>query len=352
MRIAYVVAESLEKEHGVSKKIYNQIKFWISEGHQVRLFYFSNKSLNPLFTKLDYQIVRYQNRVDFVLNLKYFSVIQEWSPEIIYFRRYLYSRTFSKMLKVFPGIIEINTDDIEETKLTFPLVIRMFHKFTRELLFKKATGFVCVTHELRKKWMQYSSNVITISNGINGSYIGKQVTRQSNKRFQVLFLGSPNQSWHGLDKIKFLAENLPDIDFHIIGTQELKNSPVNLKQYGYLNEVEYLGILNQCDVSIGTLALHRKKMMEACPLKTREYLKYGLPTIVGYQDSDFLNKNTEFLMHLPNEENNVKNNIKEIKEFIESSRNTIIKENDVRHIFNEYKEKERLEFMMKSLNKM
>jgi glycosyltransferase involved in cell wall biosynthesis len=43
-------------------------------------------------------------------------------------------------------------------------------------------------------------------------------------------------------------------------------------------------IFAQCDIGIGTLALERKGMKEACPLKVREYLASGLPVYAGHQD--------------------------------------------------------------------
>jgi hypothetical protein len=348
MKIAYVVAEGLDKKNGVSKKIYNQINYWVSKGNEVKLFYFSNKALNPLFNNIEFTIVNHKHRLDFVLNKKYIYPLQEWSPNIIYFRTYLYCNTFSEMLKRFPSILEINSDDVEESKVAFSLPVRYFHMLTRELILKKSAGMVCVTHELQNNMKQYSSNIITIPNGLNGSFIGKKDKRKSEfSRLQVLFLGSPNQSWHGLDKIQYLAEELPEIDFHIIGTKELESIPDNLMQYGFLTEEEYLKILEKCDVAIGTLALHRKAMSEACPLKTREYLKYGLPTIIGYHDSDFTEQNPEFLLQLPNVENNVRDNIHKIREFILNSRDILITDSDVQHLFLDYKEKTRLSFMNK-----
>lgn len=49
--------------------------------------------------------------------------------------------------------------------------------------------------------------------------------------------------------------------------------------------------MRNCQVCIGTLALHRKNMTEASPLKTREYLAHGFPVIIGYKDTAFYNQN-------------------------------------------------------------
>ncbi|WML46679.1 glycosyltransferase [Neobacillus sp. PS3-34] len=347
MKIAYVVAEGLDKEHGVSKKVLNQIKYWVNSGHSVKLFNYSNKGINPMFEEIEFEIIKYRSRIQFVLNTSGIVPINNWKPDIIYFRTYPYSNTFYKMLKTYPTVIEINSDDVEESKIHMPFLARKHHLLTRNFLMNNAKGFICVTNELKKKLIKYNKPTITIPNGINSHYISRKPEQNWNRnvRYQVIFLGSPNQSWHGLDKIISLANQLPEFDFHIVGTDGLKNMPNNLKQYGYLKESEYISIINKCDVAIGTLALHRIGMNEACPLKTREYLKYGLPTIIGYQDSDFIEGNYPFLFELPNKEGNIESNISSIKEFIENSRNICIGERDVEHLFYEYKEIKRLDFL-------
>ena len=56
-------------------------------------------------------------------------------------------------------------------------------------------------------------------------------------------------------------------------------------------------------------------MKEACPLKVREYLTYGIPTIIGYQDTDFPDK-VPFLLQLPSKPDNVAANLSGINRFV------------------------------------
>jgi len=44
-------------------------------------------------------------------------------------------------------------------------------------------------------------------------------------------------------------------------------------------------LMGAADVGVGALALERKNMREAQPIKTRHYLGSGLPVIIGYQDT-------------------------------------------------------------------
>jgi hypothetical protein len=61
------------------------------------------------------------------------------------------------------------------------------------------------------------------------------------------------------------------------------------------HRVEWLGkkskqdismLLQHCHIAVGTLALYRKSMTEASPLKVRECLLLGMPMILGYHDTD------------------------------------------------------------------
>jgi hypothetical protein len=45
-------------------------------------------------------------------------------------------------------------------------------------------------------------------------------------------------------------------------------------------------VLADCHLAIGSLALHRNGLREACMLKVREYTARGLPFVIAYDDPD------------------------------------------------------------------
>lgn len=47
-------------------------------------------------------------------------------------------------------------------------------------------------------------------------------------------------------------------------------------------------VLSGCHLAIGSLALHRSGLREACVLKVQEYTARGLPFIIAYDDPDLL----------------------------------------------------------------
>lgn len=344
MKIAYVIAGTFDKESGVAKKIYNQVKEWEKQGNKVKLFCFTKRNVVDLLTSLDTEVIKFSNYVSFVLNLFLCRKVLKWRPDIVYFRHYPFTLSFYFLFKKLPTVIEYNTDDVEESKLTFNFPVRLFHLLTREFINRNAIGFVTVTYELEKKLKKYNKPIITIANGINNNTFRIVKKTKNSHKINVLFLGSPNQLWHGVDKIYYLASKLPDVNFHLVGIKD-KVALKNVHVYGYLSQDQYKKIVEICDVGIGTLALHRKKMNEASPLKVREYLHFGLPVIIGYDDTDFIGKEEDFILKIPNNEENIKENINLISNFIRKSKYITVDSKKIAHIYYSEKEKERVKFL-------
>jgi Glycosyltransferase Family 4 len=350
LKIAYVIAGTFDKESGVVKKIYNQIKEWEKHGNQVKLFCFTKREVTNLLKSLDIEIINFRNNFSFVLNPFLTKKVLRWRPDIVYFRQDFFTLSFYFLFNKLPTVIEYNSDDIEEAKLIYSFPVRIFHLITRELINKSAVGFVTVTYELEKKLEKYNKPIITIANGIDRNTVKIQRKNHTSKIINVLFLGSPNQPWHGVDKIYYLASKLPDVDFHLVGiTDEVALD--NVHTYGYLNLEQYVKIVEVCDVGIGTLALHRKKMNEASPLKVREYLHFGLPVIIGYEDTDFIGKEEDFILKIPNNEDNIENNIHLVSDFIKNSKYITVDRKKIAHIYFEEKEKKRLGFLASFIDK-
>ena len=61
-------------------------------------------------------------------------------------------------------------------------------------------------------------------------------------------------------------------------------------------------------------------MDEACPLKVRRYLEYGLPVLLGYRDTDLDAVDSWWLLRLPNTEENVVTSLAEIDSFVARAR--------------------------------
>jgi hypothetical protein len=138
--------------------------------------------------------------------------------------------------------------------------------------------------------------------------------------FNVIFLCSSNYPWSGVDRIERIAQFTSQITYHIVGiNKSIKASNYgNIIYHGRQDYKDYIKLCRKCDAGIGTMALYRKKMNEACPLKTREYISMGLPVIIAYNDTMFLglDRLPWWVLVLPNDSSANKQIGKKIEDFL------------------------------------
>lgn len=353
MRIVYFTEWDAFNYSGVLSKIEGQTEVWKNLGHEVFILListtekessvpvieskvFSNKYLQVLpngFFKT------YLNKIMCIKSIH--KEIKRISPDLIYYRQAIWYPDLCSLFSKYPTVMELNTDDVSE--------IRLFGKFKslvylcgRNKILKKISAFVAVSHEIGNLYSVYNKPVKVIANGFNFSNV-PHVRKENCSRAQVLFVGSPNQDWHGIDKIIIMAKLLPEFDFHLVGPDTTEVSSGNLFQHGYLNKNDLYKLYLKIDIGIGSLALHRKKMNEASPLKVREYAAFGIPVIAGYKDTDL--EGQPFLLNIGNHEKNVEESIPQIKKFIEFWKGKSIDRKLAEGLLSfKNKEKERLEY--------
>ena len=116
----------------------------------------------------------------------------------------------------------------------------------------------------------------------------KQTVRSATA--SLLFVSSNFTPWQGLD---YLLENLAtttdDFTLHLVGNLSASDdrrarADRRIQVHGRLSAQEIGVLATTCWVGLSAFGLDRKDMTEACALKVREYLKYGLPVYAGYQE--------------------------------------------------------------------
>ena len=156
-----------------------------------------------------------------------------------------------------------------------------------------------------------------IANGVDlNKFV--QLPAPANHIPRLVFIGSPGYLLHGVDKLVTLARLIPDIQLDIVGYSQLPNFeplPENITLHGYLALQEYQNVLASADVAVSSLALHRIQLEEASPLKSRECLAFGLPLIVAYMDTDLDQLDFNFLLKIPNKEDNIQTHAQAIRDF-------------------------------------
>ena len=366
MRIAYVSLNwPRTLTSGVGKKINQQISFWENAGHTVHIFMHMHAyepreellagSVYPFTKKKGFtgKILTEINRMKATRTM--LSGIQAYQPDIIYLRNGMYSYPLHHLARIAPVVSEINTNDIQQHR-RLGIVLSTYNLLTRSIILSRSKGLVTVSHELASipAYAKYRLPTCVIANGFDVDSV-PVLPSPNNTVPRLVFIGSPDCPWHGVDKLVPFAVSHPGLIVDIIGYDQIDgitSLPDNLNLHGYLKREAYQAILGQADAAIGSLGLHRIGIHEASPLKTRECLSYGIPMILPYHDTDLADLDCDFLLHLPNQEDNLLKYGDEVERFLFRVRGKRADRQRIQpRIDYIQKEQERLEFLQEILNK-
>lgn len=348
MKIAYIYHWNEGSKSSVRKKIQSQISQWVADGHDVKQFMVCQEGSHASKDNEGIHTFVYRNsRGRLSIWDSLYEEVKLFSPNFLYFRYDLLTPGIYKLLRKFPTFTEINTNDIEEFKI-YGKGRQIYNLLTRRVIFNRSSGLIFTSFELSnsRDFFSKGTSSAVISNGLDLDKT-ETLSPSNNNRIRISIIGSKNQPWQGFDKINTLAKMLPCIDFDVIGAtpQEAGVVPYeNVKFHGQLTPDLYLPILQQSTAAFGTIALHRKNMDEASPLKVRECLALGIPVINGYKDTDFPN-GADFILQLKNTEDNLVEASDKIREFAEKWKGRRVNRSDIQHLSFKAKEMERLKFM-------
>lgn len=349
MRIAFVCYWNKLDRDGVAGKVVGQVRRWRDEGHEVEVFCLTR---SRSAAGLDWRLFPFDGlRSRFTGMRSLEREVLAWSPDVAYLRYDLYLPPPLGLLRRVPGVVEVNADDREEARLVRGLAGRLYNEVCRRLLLRAAAGIVFVTHELarRRSFARFGKPAAVVGNGVDLDAFAPVPAPARTGRPRLVFLGTRNQPWHGVDKLVRLAHELPGTDFDVVGWDAAElpgTAPPNLVAHGRLDRSEYEPLLAAADAAVGTLALHRKNMEEACPLKVREYLGYGLPVILGYLDTDLGDEPRWYVLRLPNREDNVTAGVSRLSAFVEGVRGRRVPREEVEELVGaRAKERARLAFL-------
>ena len=171
----------------------------------------------------------------------------------------------------------------------------------------------------------------------------RESPRANNYSSRLIFLSGTWAPWHGFDRLERLAALHPQFIFDIYGdVGEHKFKETNVK---YCGELECGGIELIAETylaGIGPLALDRKGMVEACPLKVRDYLRVGLPVIASYTDTAFSEEWAKFFYKIQDSDYVDGSSL---ARFLEGARVLNIKEEQLRSIDERFTEAARCHWL-------
>jgi hypothetical protein len=336
LRIAYLTEWPPYSETGVLRKLIGQVRAWREHGCEAQLFALVPRRDAPTALDFDEHGVtigafpqRYLDRFPRA-RLGLFNKIasaplvrralRNYRPDVIYYRQNgPWYPGIGALLSIAPSVMEINTSERAETKLWGP-AIGAAYRATQAWVWRHVSGFVCVTREIAGDFRAHNKPIAVFGNSFWGDVRNSAPTGNTKPAF--VFIGSRidvSANWHGVDKVFPLAAAMPDSAFHIVGMARDDfgdaAAPANVRFHGELRGAELNSVLASCDIGLGTLALHRKNMEEACPLKVREYLMNRLPVVIGYRETQAELRAAPYMLDIGNGRDNVANNIDRIRTF-------------------------------------
>jgi hypothetical protein len=355
MRVAYLVIFRGGRDTGIYRKVREHVTEWSRRGVEVGLFVATDTRGATDWAAIGFtqamEVLPGRALLSILARERLASALRRWHPDVVYARHGLAYPGFVRVAKTIPTVIEVNADDISEFKAT-SVWRHAYSRSSRAILLRSVAGFVFVTHELAGSpgFAPFHKPSAVIGNGIDLKAF-PMVPPPKNDRPRLLFLGHPRSPWHGLDHVAELAKAFPAGLFDVVGpsADEVSDVPSNMTFHGLMNSDAYWPILERADVAIGTLALYRNRMEEASPLKVREYLARGIPTIIGYQDTDFPDPH-QFLLQVPNRADGIVSSIDAIVGFVERSRGVRVPRAAVTRLDVSIKEEARLEFLGNAAN--
>lgn len=353
MKIAFLYHWNEDKNSGVQRKVRSQVGEWSKLGHTVRRIIVCAQENAELVQDEGQEVFTYSNSVErFTVWDTVCQSVQDWQADCVYHRYDLPTPGLMRLASYTPMFLEINSNDVHEYRLQ-GRGRALLNDLSRRKFINHAAGLVFVTRELSEahEFAFYQGPRQVLPNGIDlASQEVLPVTEGGSLRF--VLMGTAGQSWQGFDKVVEFAKHVPEAHFDIIGTDGVKEgwtNSDNLHLHGYLTKEKYRPILERATVAFGSLALHRKSMQEAAPLKVREYLASGLPVVLAYEDSDFPT-DQDFILRLPNTENNLLPHRQQILDFARRWQGSRVARDAVAHLDYARKERERLNFMESHLS--
>lgn len=351
MRIAYLTMgfpDPSDAANGIFRKVLGQMGYWRQAGHDVRWYALaSNPNVSEELAAVPFtplwaapgHIARFRASPGI------FRRLVEAKPDMVYMRFGSYYPRQTGLMQRVPTFLELNSDDLSEYRAMLPRPQFWFHQLTRGWTLNAAAGLVATTHAIARNFTQFNKPTLVMANSIDMSQYERRPA-PNNPNPRLIFIALNHAPWNGVESLLDLARAFPNWQVDVIGQTGLEKRddvPPNIHLHGRLTKPQYDQLMHNADIAVGTMALHRKQMDEACPLKVREYFAYGLPMISAYTDTDFP-QGAPFMLQLPNRENNILPHVAEIEAFVQAWKGKRVPYEAVKHVDTPVKEAARLAF--------
>jgi hypothetical protein len=318
MKILYVFQINGLKSPGVFNKINSKIKI-LNRFIETKAINFCEQKNISTSLNIEFMV----SKGSFSENFQF--VLKEYANEYTYvvIRYPNASRKIVEILKMYPGKIIFEHNTLELNELLFNIKVltirdvfyllkegngRLWNEYLKPYFFEKRYGAtvlslvkagLCISNTVasfeKEKYSPYQ--VLVQGNGIDLSEVPVLNNDLDSASLRMLFISGSANRWHGVDRLlegMMTYDGEKEIVLHLVGRvhhsvlEQIKNIPPphKVEFYGVKNRSEILEIAEQCNLGVGSFALHRLGLVEGSTLKVREYMAMGLPFVLGYDDID------------------------------------------------------------------
>ncbi len=329
---------------GIVRKLTAQISVWQHLGVDARLFLL-RQSRSDVYPSMKATVFEFDGVLSrWIQGVRLTKAVLNWAPQAVVRRFELWSPGFEWLERKIPTVVAVQSEDLYETAKG-PKSTHFFHLATRGRVLRAASGLTFTTHELADSanFARFRKVAKVISNGVElGRY--SPMPLPSSSLPELVFVGSGDFPWSGMDLLQWMARRFPLWTFHLIGPLPRTIDLPNVYYHGFLTKEGMRPLFERACAGIGPLALHRIKMQEACPLKVREYLANGLPVILSFRDTDFPDP-VPFLFQLPTAEGVEERHWRALEAFVKQARTYRVTREQLKGLDLVEKERERLAFI-------
>ncbi len=293
------ILKQMEEEEIAAKnlKIDWMVKFFVPKGQELK----SSVILEANYVNSKYlKSFLYKLFSWFMIRIEYYLWLLKQKDVDVILIRYSVHDVFQLLfLLISKKPIFLVHHTLEEPELemnkSFIWKIRYFsEKIIGRLCIRASSGIIGVTNEIieyeksRVDFLEKKSYLFP--NGINVNHLIIDFLYPASKEKKILFIASEFSEWHGLDLLfEDMKTNTQQFELHLIGQLLPKDytyaiSDSRVKLHGIKDKKFIEQVSSECHIALGSFALERKNMKEACTLKVREYLSFGLPVYSGHVD--------------------------------------------------------------------
>lgn len=299
LRPSMGILKQMEEEAFAVKKmdINWTVNFFVPKGQEIQ----SNVILEAKWTNSKYlNNIVYKFFSWFMIRIEYYLwLLKQKDVDVILIRYSVHDIFQLIFLLVSNKPIFLVHHTLEEPELYMNKnVIGRIRYFAEKIIgkfcIKYCYGIIGVTNEIIRYEIDRggipNKLAYIFPNGVNVNNSLKNIEEPSSGIKKILFVASEFSEWHGLDLIFLdMKDNEDNFELHLVGKllpvdydYAVQDSRVIL--HGVKNREFIEKLSNECHIALGSFALERKNMNEACTLKVREYLSLGLPVYSGHKD--------------------------------------------------------------------